>query len=120
MPYVNNKGADHPAHPHSLISIFLVHCLYSVIPLVSIPEISSLYLASVAVQAGLCLPWSQILKTGFLVTRLIQCYGLSCSMEKQVKDIMHKAFWDVFQERITEDPPDYSQAVVLIREVKEV
>ena len=42
------------------------------------------------------------------------------SIEKQVKDIMHRAFWDAFQEKITEDPPDYSQAVVLIQEVKEV
>ena len=36
-------------------------------PLVSISEISSLYLASVAAQAGLSLPWSQTTKTGFLV-----------------------------------------------------
>ena len=33
---------------------------------------------------------------------------------------MHRAFWDAFQEKITEDPPDFSQAVVLIQEVKEV
>ena len=63
MPYTNNKGADQPAHPCSLISAFVVHCLDSIVPLVSIPEISSLYLASVAVQAGLCLPgrkpWSR-------------------------------------------------------------
>ena len=42
------------------------------------------------------------------------------SVEKQVKEIMHRAFWDAFQEKITEDPPDFSQAVVLIQEVKEV
>ena len=35
---------------------------------VSVSEISSPYLASVAVQAGLSLPWSQISKTGFLMT----------------------------------------------------
>ena len=46
--YANNKGADQPAHPRSLISTFVVHCLDSIIPLVSIPEISYLYLASVA------------------------------------------------------------------------
>ena len=27
MLYVNNKGADQPAHPHSLISTFVVRCL---------------------------------------------------------------------------------------------
>ena len=66
MPYVNNKGADQPAHPHSLISAFVVRCLDSIIPLVSISEISSLHLTSVAVQAGLSLTWSQTPKTVFL------------------------------------------------------
>ena len=58
LPYVN-KDADQPAHPHSLISAFVIHCLDSIIPLVSIPKISSLWLASVAEQAGLSLTWSQ-------------------------------------------------------------
>ena len=70
MPYANNKGADQPAHPRSLISAFVVCCLDSIIPLVYIAEISSLQLASVAAQAGLCLTWSQTSKTGFLATRL--------------------------------------------------
>ena len=55
----------------SLISVFVVHCLDSIIPLVSISEISSLYLPSVAPQAGLGLTWSKTPKTGFLMTRLI-------------------------------------------------
>ena len=71
MLCVNNKGADQPAHPHSLISVFVVRCLDSIIPLVSISEMASLYLAFVAAQAGLSLIWSQTPKTGFLVTRLI-------------------------------------------------
>ena len=57
-------------HPRSLISAFVVHCLDRIIPLVSISKLSSLYLASVAVQAGLSLPWPQTPKTGFLVTWL--------------------------------------------------
>ena len=40
MLYANNKGADQPAHPRSLISIFVVHCLDSIISLVSISKIS--------------------------------------------------------------------------------
>ena len=71
MSYVNNKGADQPAPPRSLISTFVVRCLDSIIPLLSISRISSLYLATVAEQAGLSLPWSQTPKTSFLVTRLI-------------------------------------------------
>ena len=47
------------------------------VPLVSIPETSSLNLASVAAQAGVSLPWSQTLKTGFLVMRLKYCFHLA-------------------------------------------
>ena len=69
--YANNKGADQPAHPRSLISAFVVRFLDSIIPLVSLSEISRLSLASEAEQAGLSPIWSQTPKTGFLVTRLI-------------------------------------------------
>ena len=42
MAYANNKGADQPAHPRSLINTFVVRCLDSIIPVVSISKISSL------------------------------------------------------------------------------
>ena len=42
MLYANNKGADQPAHPHSLISSFVVRCLDSIISLDYIAEISRL------------------------------------------------------------------------------
>ena len=57
--YANNKGADQPAHPRSLISAFVVRCLDSIISLDSITKISRLYLAPVAVQSSLCLAWSE-------------------------------------------------------------
>ena len=57
MLYANNKGANQPAHPRSLISAFVVRCLDSVMPLVSVTKISSLLLASVAEQASLSLTW---------------------------------------------------------------
>ena len=71
LPYANNKDADQPAHPRSLISVSIIRCLDRIIPLVSISEISSLKLVSYAEQAGLSLTWSQTPMTGFLVTRLI-------------------------------------------------
>ena len=40
----------------------------------TIPEISSIYLAFVAAQAGLCLTWSETSKTGLLVMGLNYCY----------------------------------------------
>ena len=45
------RHADQPVHPRSLISAFVVRCLDSIIP-----EISSLYLVSMAAKAGLSLP----------------------------------------------------------------
>ena len=35
MTYANNKGADQPAHPHSLISAIVVCCLDSMICILS-------------------------------------------------------------------------------------
>ena len=70
MSYANNKGADQPAHPRSLISAFVVRCLDSIKPLVSVTKISSLRLASVAEQTSLSLTGRKLPKTRFLVTRL--------------------------------------------------
>ena len=42
LPYANNKGTDQPAHSRSLISVFVVRCLYSIMHLVSISKILSL------------------------------------------------------------------------------
>ena len=55
MLYANNKGADQPAHLRSPISIFVVYCLDSIVPLLAKSKISKLQLVSVAVQAGLSL-----------------------------------------------------------------
>ena len=41
MPYVNNKGADQPVHPRSLISTFVVRWLAGM-PLVAKYKISRL------------------------------------------------------------------------------
>ena len=65
MSYANNKGAEQPAHPRSLISAFVIRCLDSVMSLVSVSKISSLMLASTAEQAGLCLAWLETLEDTF-------------------------------------------------------
>ena len=57
MPYANNKGADQPVHPRSLISAFVVGCLDSIISILAMSKISGLYLVSVAEQADLSLTW---------------------------------------------------------------
>ena len=57
MPYASDKGADQPAHSHSLISAFVVHCFDSMITILAKSKISRLYLVSVAEQIGLSQPW---------------------------------------------------------------
>ena len=61
MPYGNNKGADQPVHPCSLISAFVVCCLDSIISILAISKILRPWLVSIAEQAGLSLTWSQTL-----------------------------------------------------------
>ena len=41
-PYANNEDADQPAHPRSLISTFVVHCLDSIIPILAKSKLSRL------------------------------------------------------------------------------
>ena len=77
MLYANNKDADQPVHLRSLISIFVIRCLDTMMPLVSISEISSLYLVPVAAQTSLCPTWSETLEDMFSrdVDQLISgCY----------------------------------------------
>ena len=42
MTYANNKGADQPAHPRSLISAFIVRYVDSIIPKLAKSNISRL------------------------------------------------------------------------------
>ena len=59
MSYAENKGADQPAHPRSLISAFVVRCLDSIIPIFDTSKFSRLSLASEDEQASVNLTWTQ-------------------------------------------------------------
>ena len=63
MTYANNKGADQPVHPLSLIRAFIVRCLDNILPILAKSDISKLKLVPVAEQIGL-----ESRKPGFLVT----------------------------------------------------
>ncbi|TSQ92653.1 T-complex protein 11-like protein 1 [Bagarius yarrelli] len=41
------------------------------------------------------------------------------SLEKRVKEIMHKAFWHHLETQLNEDPPVYEHAITLVGEIKE-
>ena len=97
MPYVNNKGTDQPAHLHSLTSTFVVCCLDSTIPLVSISKISSFYLASVAVQADWALPgwkpWRQVFSWCSILTTWTHTMAWHCNnglLKSQGKQLASK------------------------------
>ncbi|XP_012273619.1 T-complex protein 11-like protein 1 isoform X2 [Orussus abietinus] len=38
-------------------------------------------------------------------------------LQKQVKEIMHQAFWDILAEQLAETPPNYSQALILLKDI---
>ncbi|XP_071760005.1 T-complex protein 11-like protein 2 isoform X1 [Centroberyx gerrardi] len=40
------------------------------------------------------------------------------SLEGRVTDIVHRAFWDILQEQLNSNPPNYCHAVILLQEVK--
>jgi len=79
---------------------------------------------SYAVSLLLCvhwLWWHAIELTGTYVHWLLcLVFGEHSSIEHKVREVMHKAFWDVLEEKLREDPPDCSHALVLLQEVKEV
>uniref|UniRef100_K7FPN4 T-complex 11 like 1 n=1 Tax=Pelodiscus sinensis TaxID=13735 RepID=K7FPN4_PELSI len=41
------------------------------------------------------------------------------SLEKTVKEIVHKAFWDCLEAQLSEDPPTYDHSIKLLGEIKE-
>ena len=66
-----NKGADQLCGNREADQRLCFRYTDSKISLFLKSEISSFYPASVTVQVGLCQTWSEILKTGFLASRLI-------------------------------------------------
>lgn len=42
------------------------------------------------------------------------------SLERRVKEIVHKAFWDCLEAQLKEDPPTYGHSIKLLAEIKEV
>ena len=61
-----NKGADQPRGNREADQHLCFRYKDSTIPLLPKSIISSLMPSSVSVQSGLCRPWSETLKTGFL------------------------------------------------------
>ncbi|CAN9498645.1 unnamed protein product [Ophioblennius macclurei] len=41
------------------------------------------------------------------------------SLERQVKDVLHQAFWDGLEAQLQEDPPSYEHVLKLLEEIKE-
>ena len=78
------QSADQPAHPHSLISTFVIRLLKSIISKLATSKISIFLLVSVAEETGSSLTLSEIPKTSFVTTRPIQM-GMSKILMKDCK-----------------------------------
>ncbi|KAM8883642.1 T-complex protein 11-like protein 2 isoform 1-T1 [Synchiropus picturatus] len=42
------------------------------------------------------------------------------SLWKMVRDNVHKAFWDILESELNDDPPEYQQAIRLLEEIREI
>ncbi|KAG7456227.1 hypothetical protein MATL_G00249540 [Megalops atlanticus] len=42
------------------------------------------------------------------------------SLEKRVKEIVHKAFWDCLETELNDDPPEYEHALKLLEEIRDI
>ena len=71
----NNKGTDQLAHPRSLISVFVILKLNSIVVKLAPSETSLFYLVSVAEKACFGMILSETLKTGFVASMLILVYA---------------------------------------------
>ena len=69
--FANDKGADQPAHPRSLISAYVICLLEKIIFKLATTKLSVFYLVSVAEETGLSLVLFQTPKTGFVAMRPI-------------------------------------------------
>ena len=78
--FANNKGADQPAHPCSLISAIVFRVLKSIICELATDEMSIFYLVSVAEETCLKLALSDTPMTGFLATRPICSWSWFCGI----------------------------------------
>ena len=67
--FANNEGADQPAHPHRLISAFVIRFLESIISRLATREISIFWLVSVVEETGLSFGLSETPKTAFVASR---------------------------------------------------
>lgn len=74
------------------------------------------------------IPLSSVVDSFDQVTRLVKFpllflikkdFFSPCSLEGRVKKIVHKAFWDLLESGLNEDPPEYEHAIKLFEEIKE-
>ena len=96
--FENKTGAHQPAHPRSLISVFVIRFLGSIICKLVTGEISIFKLVTVAEMTGLKFAWPETPKTGFVATRPI-CYsnktGFHSGNMYGLKRIFERIFYSV-------------------------
>ncbi|XP_018423241.1 PREDICTED: T-complex protein 11-like protein 1 [Nanorana parkeri] len=66
--------------------------------------------------SNLALAHEIVLNGGFQIKPMELPQG---SLERTIRDILHKAFWDCLEAQFNEDPPVYDHAIILLGEIKE-
>lgn len=71
-----------------------------------------------ALVGNMALAHEMIMNDDFQLKSINETTNLS--IHKKVHDIMHKAFWDVLEEEVNSNPPQYKNAFNLLMEMKEM
>ena len=59
---------------------------------------------------------SLFLNVGFFYLKI----RLYLSIEKQIKETVHKAFWDMLKQDFEKDPVEYEHSFIILNEAKQV
>ena len=74
--HANNKGADQPARPRSLINGFIASYLDAQFVVLATYIVSRSHIVYVAEQSDMKITWSQAMKTSFLMVPLKNFLGI--------------------------------------------
>ncbi|XP_066927472.1 T-complex protein 11-like protein 2 [Clytia hemisphaerica] len=70
-----------------------------------------------SIVANMALAHEMIMNDDFQLTALNEASENS-SLEKRIHDVLHKAFWDVLEEEVKSEPPEFKNAFNLLMEMK--
>ncbi|XP_078276488.1 T-complex protein 11-like protein 1 [Rhinoraja longicauda] len=107
---IESKGGDDNTNMPNLCKPSIACC--SPPRLVSVTEV----LETARDVSNMAIAHEMVINSNFQIQQMESPQN---SLERRVKDIVHRAFWDSLQAQLDEMPPQYSHAIRLLQEVKE-